>query len=637
VRVKAVFQIAVVAFWVLSTSVPALAYSENAPWPPLYEAIYRNDLAKARDAIGRGADINAIYDRDSMLCWALRSQNPDITRLILQSPGVDVNKRSVSYDAWGDWERTPLILASHTGQADIVAILLRMGAKVNAKDQTDSTPESRGNTALIKAAQRDHADVIQVLVTQGKGIDINARTKDGESSLWFISEYEDLETLKFLHTHGATINTADNSGKSVLTTVFLHKKREVLDYLVANGADINHVDNGGSTTLMTAISSLGGDDSKTIFKFMEKFITFKPQLDLQKIGQNGGGMAALHLASQFGFVDAAKLLLDNGAAIDLEGLATGGTPLHYAAGANQVAAAKYLIKCKAKLDIFDKSGSTALMLAVHQAHADMVKTLVDAGAEINVKSPVNVLVTPLVAAATNPDPFKNKDSLAIIKHLLSGPGNVDFQAANGWTALMAAAQQSNTGQGYERAALLISKGANLDMVNDKGETALMLAAGAGNQKLVKLLMEKGADAQKTNGAGETVMSYANRAGNTGSVSLLESQGVKPEAPIVRKSVIVDALLGTWKGFQDGMPQAVYTVVLNKNGTFDFNSKLTPEIMKQFPKGTMKETIAAQKGTYTFNGDTMIWNPVNAPPTSMKWQLEKGMLIIDNKIRLKKTK
>ncbi|MBU4192913.1 MAG: ankyrin repeat domain-containing protein, partial [Proteobacteria bacterium] len=188
-----------------------------------------------------------------------------------------------------------------------------------------------------------------------------------------------------------------------------------------------------------------------------------------------------------------------------------------------------------------------------------------------------------------------------------------------------------------RAALLISKGANLDMVNDKGETALMLAAGAGNQKLVKLLMEKGADAQKTNGAGETVMSYANRAGNTGSVSLLESQGVKPEAPIVRKSVIVDALLGTWKGFQDGMPQAVYTVVLNKNGTFDFNSKLTPEIMKQFPKGTMKETIAAQKGTYTFNGDTMIWNPVNAPPTSMKWQLEKGMLIIDNKIRLKKTK
>ena len=52
---------------------------------------------------------------------------------------------------------------------------------------------------------------------------------------------------------------------------------------------------------------------------------------------------------------------------------------------------------------------------------------------------------------------------------------------------------------------------------------------------------------------------------------------------------------------------------------------------------MKATIAAQKGTYTFNDDTMIWSPVGAPPTSMKWQLDKGMLIIDNKTRLKKIK
>jgi len=623
--------------FVLCAAAPLFSQSKKDPWPPLYEAIYRDDVAKARDAIERGADVNAIYDRDSMLCWALRSKSPDITKLILQSSGVDVNKRSVGYDAWGEWERTPLILASHMGQAKIVGILLQMGARVNAKDRTDSTPESRGNTALIKAAQRDHADVIQVLVTQGKGMDINAQTRDGHSSLWFISECEDFATLKLLHEHGARINITDNSGQSVLVTTFLHKNREVLEYLVSSKADINHVDNGGYTPLMTAISYLGGKDSKTIFKFLEKFLSFKPKLDLQQIKPNGGGYSALHLTGRFGFVDFATLLLDSGATIDLKSLDTGGTPLHTAAGANQIGMAECLIKRKANIEIFDSSGATPLMVAVYHAHKDMVKVLVDAGAAINIKSPVNILVTPLVQAASNPDPFKHKDNLAIIAYLLSRKGDVDFQAANGRTALMAAAQQSSTSQGYERAALLISKGATLDIVNNKGETALMLAAGAGNEKLVKLLMDKGADAQKKNGAGETVMNYANRAGKKDSATLLESKGVKPEAPIVRKSVIVDVLLGTWRGFQDGLAQAVYTIVLNKNGTFDFNSKLRPEVMKQFPKGAMNETIAAQKGTYTFNDDTMIWSPVGAPPTSMKWKLEKGMLIIDDKIRLKKVK
>lgn len=608
----------------------------SQPKPPLYEAISSGDVAKAKAALAGGADVNAVYDRDTLLCWALRNE-PEIAKLILQSPKVDVNKRSVGYDAFGEWERTPLILAAHMGQAEIVGTLLRLGAKVNARDRTDSVPESRGNTALIKAAQRDHADVIQVLVTQGKGIDVNAQTKDGNSPLWFIAEYEDLAALKLLREHGAKIDIADNVGQSVLVTTFLHKNREVLDYLVAQGADINHVDQGGHTPLMTAVASLGGKDAKAVFGFLEKFLTFKPKLDLQQIMPKGGGYSALHLAARFGFVDAARLLLDNGAAIDIQSLATGGTPLHTAASANQVALAKYLIARKADVGIFDKSGSTPLMVAAIQADPDMVQVLVEGGAAIDTKSTVNVLVTPLVYAAANPDPFKHKDNLAIIAYLLSRKGDVDFPAANGRTALMAAAQQSNTSQGYERAALLIEKGAKLDLANDKGETALMLAAGAGNGKLVQLLMDKGADAQKKNGAGETVMSYANRAGSKDSATLLQSKGVQPEAPIVRKSVIVDALLGTWKGFQDGLPQALYTVVLNRDGTFDFNSRFTPEALKQFPAGSVPPVIAAQKGTYTFNDDIMIWNPAGAPPTSMKWKLEGGMLIIDNKIRLKKSK
>jgi len=615
----------------------AWARDTSKPMPELFKAIDKGDLARARAAMDSGADVNGVYDRDTMLCWALRNKNPEITKLLLQSPRLDANKRSVDYDAFGEWERTPLILAAYMGQAEAVELLLQRGAKVNARDRTDRVPEARGNTALIKAAQRAHTEVIRVLLAQGKGIEVDAQTKDGETPLWFVVEAEDLEAVKLLHDHGAKINHTNNFGSSMLVGTFLHKRFEVLDYLVAKGADINMADSAGHTPLMTAITSLGGKNAKSIFKFVEKFLTYKPKLDFEQIKGGGGGYSAMHLAARIGVVDAGKLLLDNGASIDIKSLATGGTPLHTAASANQIDFAKFLLKRKANLEIYDSSGSTPLMLAVQQSDEDMVEVLVDAGAAINIKSPVNVLVTPLVYAASNPDPFKHKDNLAIIKYLVGKKGDIDFQAANGLTALMAAASQSDTSQGYERGALLVSKGAKLDVVNDKGETALMLAAGAGNEKLVKLLMVKGADAQKKNGAGETVMSYASRAGNKDSAAFLESKGFKPEAPIIRKNVIVGALVGTWQGFQDGLPMALYTIILNKNGTFDFNSKLTPEVMKQYPKGAMKATIAAQKGTYTFNDDTMIWNPVGAPPTSMKWKLENGMLIIDNKIRLKKAK
>ncbi|MBU1042041.1 MAG: ankyrin repeat domain-containing protein [Proteobacteria bacterium] len=613
----------------------AWPWGSSQPKPELYAAIDRGDLARAQAAIAGGADVNAVHDRDTMLCWALRNKNQEITKLLLQTPRLDVNKRGVSYDSFGEWERTPLILAAHMGQAEIVALLLQRGASVNARDRTDSTPEARGNTALIKAAQRDHTEVIRVLVTQGKGITVDAQTKEGHTPLSLVVEAEDLEAVKLLHSHGAKINHRNNTGASMLLGTVLHKKYEVLEYLLANGADINMSDNNGQSPLMQAVP-LGGNKPKETYRWMEKFLTYKPKLDFMQL-KGDGGFSAMHLAARFGLVDIGTLLLDNGATLDIKSLLTGGTPLHTAASAHQVDFAKMLIKRKANLEIVDKFGSTPLLTAALAMDPDMVEVLVDAGANINVKSTVNPLVTPMVHAAGNPNPLEHRKNVAIIKYLLSHKGDINFPSSNGTTPLMAAARKPDHSDGYDRAALLIDKGAKLDAVNDKGETALMLAAGAGNEKLVKLLIEKGADVNRKNGAGETVMSYAKRSGSKDNTTLLESKGVKPEAPIVRKGVIVGELVGTWKGFHDGLPQALYTVVLNRNGTFDFNSRLTPEVLKKMPKGSVNPVIAAQKGTYTVNDDLMIWDIIGAAPHSMHWKLEKGMLIFDEKIRLKKIK
>jgi ankyrin repeat protein len=631
------FILADIFIFVNSTLAPFYAHASQQSPPAIYQAIISNKPDRAKAAIDMGEDVNAVYERDTLLCIAISEGKLEIAKLIIQSSKADVNKRGACDDGFHNiWERTPLILAAQMGYTEIVDLLLKKGAVINARDRINGSPLSRGNSALIQAARNNHLDVVRLLVAQARKPDVKLQNTNGKTAFWFAVENENLEMVKFLYSNGSKINLPDNSGSSVLTTTVLHKKYDVLDFLVSKGADINMVNNIGETPLMTAIT-LKNKDRQVVLNYLEKFLTFNPKLGFETIKNNNGGYSALHLATRWGFVEAIKLLVDKGADINVVSLATGGTPLHTAASSKNYEAAKYLIQRGAKLEIRDAGGATPLIAAVMMADPEMAQVLVESGAVIDTRSSVNVLVTPLVFAAANIDPFKHKDYLTIINYLLDQGADSNFQAANGLTALMAAAGSSEHGRAFEKATLLIKRGAKLNMVNDKGETALMLAAGAGNDKVVKLLIDKGANINLKNGAGESAMSYANLSGQKTIISLLESKGAKPDGPSVMKPVIIDALIGTWKGYQDGMPQIVYNIVFRKDSTFDFNTQFTPEALKRYPAGSVNPVIAVQKGTYTFNNDIMIWNPVGTAPVSMRWKLENKTLIIDKKIRLKKIK
>jgi len=380
---------------------------------------------------------------------------------------------------------------------------------------------------------------------------------------------------------------------------------------------------------MTAVAQ-NKKHHKVVVKFLEKFLTYKPKLDYLSADES-----ALHVAAQVNFVEALKLLLDHGASINLATRATGRTPLYLAAMYKNIDAVNYLLKRGAKIDLPDKAGNSPLAATVLLAEPEMVEVLVEGGAVIDTRTSANMLMTPLIAAAANIDPFKHKNYITILEFLLDNKADINFPASDGRTALMAAAASSDHRQALDKVKLLIDRGAKIDQVNKRGETALMLAAGVGNQKVVELLLVKGADVNKKNGSGESAMSYANRSGRKPIVAALESKGAKADGPIVREKVVVKALIGTWQGYQDGMPQAVFKYIFRNNGTFDFVSRLSPQTLKQLPAGSVNPVIASQKGTYTFHNDILILDLVGVPPVSMKWKLENKMLIIDDKIRLKK--
>lgn len=609
---------------------PLSAQADQGARPAIYQAIVNDSVAKVQAAIDSGADVNAVYKMDTPLCFALSyGKRWEVAKVIIQAPKVDVNKRGTHEDGFGNtWERTPLLIAAESGQTEIVDLLLKKGADINARDRTNGAPLSQGNSALILAAAMNHLDTVQLLLAQAKKPDVLMREQGGKTAFWFAVEKENLAMVKLLYSHGSKINLPDKTGASVLTATVLHKKYDVLDFLVSKGANINMADNNGSTPLRTAI---GCKNQSVVLAYVEKFLTFKP-----KMNYLSADYSDLHLAAFLGFVDAVKLLLENGADINLQSQGSGRTALYVAATSKNIDTAKYLMKEGAKTEIPDKAGYTALTAAVILADPKMVETLVEGGAKMDVRAAANNL-TPLVMAAANPDPFKHKNYIKIMKFLLDRKADVNFQASDGRTPLIAAAMNADQDQALEKVALLLDEGAKPDIVKHGGETALMLAAGRGNDRIVQLLIEKGADVNLKNGAGESAMSYARRSGNNAIIALLESKGLKPEAPVVMKKVVVKDLIGTWEGFQDGMPQALFKLALNKDGKFDFVSRLTPEVLKKMPKGSVNPVIAAQKGTYTVNNDVLILNLVGAAPVSRKWKLESKMLILDNIIRLKKVK
>jgi ankyrin repeat protein len=99
---------------------------------------------------------------------------------------------------------------------------------------------------------------------------------------------------------------------------------------------------------------------------------------------------------------------------------------------------------------------------------------------------------------------------AQLKSLLDAGADVNAQSPQGWTALAKAAYNGETERGYvEVIELLADAGASLDERIFYGITPLMLAAGGGDANVVEWLINHGADVLAANEGGRTARLMAN--------------------------------------------------------------------------------------------------------------------------------
>ncbi len=186
--------------------------------------------------IAKGADVNASMSYTSrkwtVFCGAAKSGNIEAARLLIQH-GADINTRDI--------EGTPLQMAINNNRpisgnlADdrklneaMAVLLVESGAKLQEF--------SFGNTDLHLAAIRGFADLVRVLVRHGA--DVNAVNDHGHTPLYYAARHGHRKAAEALLAAGADKSaiTETNYGKAPQLTAPLRDGEAYLWYLASKGS-----------------------------------------------------------------------------------------------------------------------------------------------------------------------------------------------------------------------------------------------------------------------------------------------------------------------------------------------------------------------------------------------------------------
>ena len=226
------------------------------------------------------------------------------------------------------------------------------------------------------------------------------------------------------------------------------------------------------------------------------------------------GFTPLLAAAQNGHTDICKLLLETGKANVKETTPDGLTPLLHAAYKSHTEVCKLLLeKGKANIEETGPDGYTALNLAAFKGNASTVALLLSKGAKVDTRGKNGL--TPLMAAT-----FGGHTEVCELL-LDKGKANIEETTPDGYTALNLAASNDNA----STVALLLSKGARVDIRHKNGFTPLLAAAKKGQPEVCKLLLETGkANVKETTTDDRTPLLVAAQFGHTEVCELLLENG-----------------------------------------------------------------------------------------------------------------
>lgn len=154
--------------------------------------------------------------------------------------------------------------------------------------------------------------------------------------------------------------------------------------------------------------------------------------------------------------------------------------LGHAALFGNVNAVKAAISFGIDLNSFTKNGETALHKAIRNEQLDVVRLLLESGADPNLKNKDDGEPSTMIAL--------REGNKFIVDELFTSEIDLNARNDSGWTLLMTAIESEN----IKVVKNLLNNKIEIDAQDNSGNTALSIAKEMQNNKITRLLLEAGA-------------------------------------------------------------------------------------------------------------------------------------------------
>jgi ankyrin repeat protein len=416
----------------------------------LADAAEQRDRALVRELLAKGADVNAAQvDGMTALHWAVYNDDAETAALLVRS--------RANVNAANRYGVPPLFLACSNGNATAVRLLLDAGADANA-----SLPG--GETALMTAARGGSLEAVKALLA--RGANPNARERREQTALMWAAAEGHATVVRALIEAGSAIDATLASGFTPLFFAVREGHIDVVRVLLEAGANVND--------------------------------TFKPTQErpAPRAGTPGlpvrTGPSPLLMAVENGHFELAIALVEAGA--DPNDQRTGYTPLH-------------AISWVRKPDASD-TGDPSPIGSGRLTSLQFVRAIVDRGANVNARVVKGIPRPPVSATMLGTEgatPFlmaADRADVPLMRELVKAGADPFLPNADKTTPLMAAAglgtanpleEAGTEDEALDAVKMLLDLGADINAVDNKGDTAMHGAAYGNFPTIVQLLAERGAD------------------------------------------------------------------------------------------------------------------------------------------------
>ena len=275
-------------------------------------------------------------------------------------------------------------IALDYGHIEIASMLIEMGV------------DSHGCTKLHLVCSGGDADAVAALLKAGS--EVNALDAQGRTPLFYACEghkdgHSHDEVVRVLLKARAEVNVRRNDSETVLHIACKGGQNDIVSMLLNSRADLDMTDNEGSTPLHFAC-----------LECVCQCCRASPKLVFGCGGEEGGWRST---------TDVVNTLLMTGAQVNSKQEGVGWTPLMTVASRGFGAKVFLLLKKGVEINARDIGGRTALDYACEkgwsQGHQDVVKYLLDAGADLRVRT--NSRQTPLHATARHREKRGTRSSI----------------------------------------------------------------------------------------------------------------------------------------------------------------------------------------------------------------------------------